>query len=113
MLLQEYAADIRDLSAFWFDNDDDEQGPDALMLEGYGPLADRLAEGVEVRCNSEVVRITRGAHRWMHIAAGGRGPTQCRELLLLRAAHSKAMHWYPRITPHITLSSHHSMFRAE
>ena len=62
-MLQEYAADIQDLSAFWFDNDDDEQGGDALMLEGFGRLADSLAEGVEVRCSSEVIRITRGRDR--------------------------------------------------
>ena len=65
MMLQEYAADIQDLSAFWFDNDDDEQGGDALMLEGFGQLAHRLAEGVEVRCSCEVVRITRGRDRWV------------------------------------------------
>ena len=68
-MLQEYAADIQDLSAFWFDNDDDEQGGDALMVEGFGRLADRLAEGVEVRYSCEVVRITRGRDRWVPLWA--------------------------------------------
>ena len=58
---QEYAADIQRLSAFWFDNDDDEEGKDALMVEGYGVLADRLAAGLAVRYKTEVTRITRGS----------------------------------------------------
>ena len=69
MTLQEYAADIQDLSAFWFDNDDEEQGGDALMVEGFGRLADRLAEGVEVRYSCEVVRITSGRHRCVLVPA--------------------------------------------
>jgi len=51
---QEYAADARDLSAWWFDDADALRGPDALLPGGYDRLAHHLGRGLDIRLNQPV-----------------------------------------------------------
>ena len=96
---QEYAADTHRLSAFWFDNDNEEEGKDALMIEGYGALADRLSAGVSVRYNAEVTAITRqGVDRAVGVSLADGGALRCRYLVctlplgVLKARHAGLFH---------------------
>lgn len=41
---QEYAADIKNLSLMWFDNDKDFLGPNLILTHGYKDIVDDLAE---------------------------------------------------------------------
>lgn len=59
---QEYAADIGELSLFWWDAGSGFDGPDVLFPEtGYEWLPRLLAEGIDVRLSSPVQHIARDA----------------------------------------------------
>ena len=61
--LQEYAADASQMSGFWYDDDDEEKGGDALMVNGFGPLVEALSLGLNIRLGAEVHRIVQGKGR--------------------------------------------------
>jgi monoamine oxidase len=44
---QEYAADIRDLSALWYDNEDEFSGEDKLLTHGYQDIVNGLAKDLK------------------------------------------------------------------
>jgi monoamine oxidase len=54
-------ADLDDLSARWWDQDEELPDGDALLVEGYTPLARLLAEGLDVRLGHAVERVERRA----------------------------------------------------
>lgn len=56
---QEYAADIRDLSALWFDNEDNFPGKDKLLLHGYKDLINGLAKDMKshIHLNHLVTKV--------------------------------------------------------
>ncbi|MBK9178045.1 MAG: FAD-dependent oxidoreductase [Acidimicrobiales bacterium] len=71
---QEYAADAAELSARWWDDDDELDGADVLFPDGYGQVVERLAEGLDVRLGHVVERVAWGGGGVTVIT--GRGPIQ-------------------------------------
>lgn len=70
----EYSGDWSALSAWRFDDGEDLPGHEAVVTPGYGPMAQRLAQGLDLRLNEPVLRIdpradgvevttARGVHR--------------------------------------------------
>ncbi len=57
----EYAADVRDLSMFWFDDAGEFDGGDVIFPDGYDSLIQQLADGLDIRLGESVQRITYGA----------------------------------------------------
>lgn len=53
----EYSGDWARLSAWYFDDGDDFAGADAVIPEGFSRLAEHLAEGLDIRLNTPVLRI--------------------------------------------------------
>lgn len=53
----EYAADIYQLSAFYFDEDKAFGGDDLLFSKGYNVISDYLAKGLNIRLNHKVESI--------------------------------------------------------
>ena len=51
------------MSGFWFDDDDEEKGGDALMVDGYRPLVEALALNLNIRLGAEVHGIVQGKGR--------------------------------------------------
>lgn len=58
---QEYAADVDELSAEYFDADEEGRGGDLLLPGGYDQLTAGLAHGLDLRLNTVVRRIRHGA----------------------------------------------------
>lgn len=56
-LEHEYGADISDLSLWEFDQEGEFKGEDVLFPNGYGQLAQSLAEGLDIRLNQVVRRV--------------------------------------------------------
>ncbi len=56
----EYAADSKDLSLFYFDAQDEYDGPDVLFPNGYGELVDALAKGLTIELSQIVEQINYG-----------------------------------------------------
>ncbi|WP_156101812.1 flavin monoamine oxidase family protein [Tepidicaulis marinus] len=56
-LEHEYGAPARQLSAWYGDEDETFSGPDALLPGGFGQLAAHLAQGLDIRFESEVTGI--------------------------------------------------------
>lgn len=56
----EYAASPRELSLCWWDAGEEQRGGHLLLPDGYGRLADRLAEGVDVRLGAVLGAIRAG-----------------------------------------------------
>ncbi|MFW2569700.1 flavin monoamine oxidase family protein [Legionella sp. 29fVS95] len=56
---QEYAADIHDLSALWYDNEDNFPGKEKLLLHGYKDLVNGLAKNIEthILLNQVVIKV--------------------------------------------------------
>ncbi len=54
----EYAADVADLSLWWFDDAGEYGGGDVIFPDGYGQLADFLADGLDIRLGQVVERVT-------------------------------------------------------
>jgi monoamine oxidase len=70
----DYAGDWSALSAWYYDDDKEMDGPDAVLTPGYGPMAQHLARGLTLRLGEPVLRIapvangvevttTQGTHR--------------------------------------------------
>lgn len=55
---QEYAADISQLSAFYFDETKEFDGDDLLFVKGYNVISDYLAQGLNIKLNHTVEVIT-------------------------------------------------------
>lgn len=53
----EYAADVDDLSLFWWDNDEGFGGGDVLFPGGYDQVVQRLADGLDIRLNQIVQSV--------------------------------------------------------
>lgn len=53
----EYAADVRDLSLYWFDNASEYSGRDVILPGGYSQLTDFLAQGLDIRLGHAVQTI--------------------------------------------------------
>ncbi len=53
----EYSGDWSRLSAWYYDDGGDFPGTDAVMKKGYGPLAEYLAIGLDIRLNEPAVRL--------------------------------------------------------
>jgi monoamine oxidase len=53
----EYATDISDLSLYNWDQDDELNGGDALLPDGYDQVTKVLAEGLDIRLNHVVQRV--------------------------------------------------------
>jgi len=56
-LEHEFGGDISDLSARYFDEEDDYDGDDLLMADGYDVLAGHLASGLDIRTGHEVTHV--------------------------------------------------------
>ena len=56
-LEHEYGADISDLSLWEFDQDGELKGEDVIFPNGYGQLAQSLADGLDIRLNYIVRRV--------------------------------------------------------
>jgi len=56
----EYAADLSELSLYWFDDADEYSGPDLLFPAGYDQLVQHIAQGIDVRLGhaAESVQVT-------------------------------------------------------
>ncbi len=56
----EYAADLSELSLYWFDDADEYSGPDVLFPAGYDQLVQHIAQGIDVRLGhaAESVQVT-------------------------------------------------------
>lgn len=59
-LEHEFGGDISELSARYFDEEDDYDGDDLLMADGYDVLAGHLASGLEIRTGHEVTHVAWG-----------------------------------------------------
>lgn len=53
----EYSGDWDRLSAWYYDDGGDFPGTDAVMKEGFAPLIDHLATGLDIRLNEPAVRL--------------------------------------------------------
>lgn len=56
----EYAADVDDLSLWWWDKDEGFEGGDVLFPNGYDQVIQRLAEGLDIRLNQIVQSVEYG-----------------------------------------------------
>jgi len=56
----EYSGDWTRLSAWWFDDGDDFGGGDVVFTQGYRPLVDHLAHGLDIRLDEVVQTISPG-----------------------------------------------------
>lgn len=54
---QEYAEDISQLSAFYFDETKEFDGDDLLFVKGYNVISDYLATGLDIKLNHQVESI--------------------------------------------------------
>lgn len=54
---QEYASDISQLSAFYFDEGKQFDGDDLLFVKGYNVISDYLAQGLNIKLNHIVEAI--------------------------------------------------------
>ena len=54
---QEYAGDVAQLSAQYFDDQDEFDGDDALFLRGYQVIPEFLAQGLEIHLNQPVTKV--------------------------------------------------------
>jgi len=59
----EYAADVADLSLYWFDSAGDYGGGDVIFPEGYGQLVSHLADGLGIRLGHIVRSVEAGSSR--------------------------------------------------
>ena len=57
----EYAADVNDLSAWWWNNDSGFGGGSAIFPNGYDELAQKLAQGLDIRLNELVEAVEYGS----------------------------------------------------
>lgn len=57
---QEYSGSTRNMSAWTMDEVEVFDGEDALFPGGYGQIIDHLAEGLDIRLNKVVTRVTAG-----------------------------------------------------
>lgn len=62
-LEQEYGGPARLLSAWYGQEGDEFDGPDALFPQGFGQITDHLAKGLEIRLQAEVAEIAPGQIR--------------------------------------------------
>ncbi len=53
----EYAADVKDLSMWWFDDAGDFGGGDVIFKQGYSQLAGFLADGIDIRLGQVVESV--------------------------------------------------------
>lgn len=53
----EYAADVKDLSLYWFDNAGEYSGRDVILPGGYSQIANFLAQGLDIRLGHAVHAI--------------------------------------------------------
>jgi monoamine oxidase len=56
----EYAADVDDLSLWWWDSDDGFGGGDVLFPNGYDQVIQQLADGLDIRLNQIVQSVEYG-----------------------------------------------------
>lgn len=54
----EYGADAKDLSLWWWDQDEELGGEEVIFPGGYNQISDRLAEGLDIRLG-EIVKVVR------------------------------------------------------
>jgi len=57
---QEYGGDTSELSAYWYDNDEAFEGEDVLFPQGYGAIAESLAQGLPLELQQRVTAIRYG-----------------------------------------------------
>ncbi|TVR90859.1 MAG: FAD-dependent oxidoreductase [Spirochaetaceae bacterium] len=55
---QEYAADLGELSLFWFDDAEEYKGPDVLLPNGYDALSQYIAQDIDVRLGQVVKGVS-------------------------------------------------------
>ena len=66
----EYAADVRDLSLYWFDDSGEFSGDDVIFPQGYDQLTHSMADGLDIRLGKVVDQVdASGAKLLVH--AGG------------------------------------------
>ena len=56
-LLDEYATEPSNLSAWWYDATGPWDDSDGVILEGFGAFADQLAKGLPISLNQKVVKV--------------------------------------------------------
>lgn len=61
LLAMDEGVELGKLSLLAYEDDDPYEGPDLLMTRGYKPLVERLADGLDIRLNSPVSKVTYGA----------------------------------------------------
>lgn len=54
----EYAADVKNLSTYWYDDAGAYPGDDVIFPNGYGQLTEYLARGLDIRLKEKVRKIT-------------------------------------------------------
>lgn len=69
----EYAGGTRELSTWWWDDDEGFDGEDVLFPDGFDALARHLAKGLDVRTGVAVERIA-WSEEGVEVRAGGRQP---------------------------------------
>jgi monoamine oxidase len=57
----EYAADVAELSLYWFDNAEEYGGGDVIFPGGYGQLVSHLADGLDIRLGHIVRSVEAGS----------------------------------------------------
>lgn len=53
----DYAADLEELSGAWWDHDQEIEGPQCLLKQGYNMLVDHLVQGLDVQLEQHVSEI--------------------------------------------------------
>lgn len=53
----EYAGSVDELSAYWYDNDKEYRGGDALLEKGYRGIVDHLSEGLQIELEQVVTEL--------------------------------------------------------
>ena len=56
----EYGTDLRDLSLWYLDDDEEFAGPDLMLPQGYIQIVNGLAQGLDIQLGARVTSITHG-----------------------------------------------------
>lgn len=78
----EYAADVDDLSLFWWDEGEDDEGEDVVFPNGYQQVVEVLAKGLDVRLEHEVWAVRWGDGEAVVGTSGGDLPADAVVLTL-------------------------------
>lgn len=66
----EYAADVRDLSMYWFDDAGEFGGGDVIFAQGYDQLIYSLADGLDIRLGQVVTQVEWSGEQ-VHVRTAG------------------------------------------